>query len=132
MAGQSRRWAAHNPSPLLPIRPPPTLQILIHKNECYDIGTLGWFFASGTVELSSYKYFIFLNASVRGPFLPAYWPVSAGALSSDVREGSGRWWLGVWLAASEQQALALRPHTRASPALHSCPPRRLGCTGPPP
>jgi len=27
------------------------------------------------VDTSRYKWFVFLNSSTRGPFLPAYWPV---------------------------------------------------------
>ncbi|GAB4815440.1 hypothetical protein N2152v2_002486 [Parachlorella kessleri] len=53
------------------------LQVVRHKNECFDLGTLGWFFNSGLKDTSPYKYFVFLNASVRGPFLPAYWPKGA-------------------------------------------------------
>ena len=30
------------------------------------------------MDTSRYRYVIFLNSSVRGPFLPPYWPVSAG------------------------------------------------------
>ena len=30
---------------------------------------------TGLVDVTSYKYFIFVDSSVRGPFLPAYWPV---------------------------------------------------------
>lgn len=33
--------------------------------------------ATGVVDPTRYRYVIFLNSSVRGPFLPAYWPVSA-------------------------------------------------------
>ena len=28
------------------------------------------------MEVSGYKYVLFINSSVRGPFLPAYWPKS--------------------------------------------------------
>lgn len=43
-----------------------------HANECYDWGTFGWVLRSGFVQTSKYKYFIFMNCSVRGPFLPPY------------------------------------------------------------
>lgn len=44
-----------------------------HKNSCYDWGTYGWLLrTSGVVDYRQYKYFIFLNSSVRGPFLPIY------------------------------------------------------------
>ena len=37
------------------------------------------------VDTSRYRYIIFLNSSVRGPFLPPYWPVSSAQQS--VRQG---------------------------------------------
>ena len=42
---------------------------------CYDWGALGWLLDSGRVDTSKYKFFVFLNSSIRGPFLPAFWPV---------------------------------------------------------
>lgn len=48
-----------------------------HRNECYDWGTYGWLLLrSGMVDITVYKYFFFVNSSVRGPFLPAYARVS--------------------------------------------------------
>lgn len=64
-----------------------------HDNECFDYGTVGWFFHEYTIsnfwkqsksttidnknyhrkfDISRYKYFIFMNASIRGPFFPPY------------------------------------------------------------
>ncbi len=63
-----------------------------HENKCYDYGTVGWFFVKYTIgspwrketsitnsnnthrkfNLAQYKYFIFMNASIRGPFFPPY------------------------------------------------------------
>lgn len=44
-----------------------------HQNECYDWGTYGWLLrGSGHVDYTAYRYFFFINSSVRGPFLPAY------------------------------------------------------------
>lgn len=58
-----------------------------HKNECFDFGTFGWFineFTYGnpwtkdkpsskkTIHLKKYKYFLFLNSSIRGPFFTPY------------------------------------------------------------
>lgn len=42
---------------------------------CFDWGTVGWLLRTKRVDPQRYKYFVFLNSSVRGPFLPAYWPV---------------------------------------------------------
>ena len=43
-----------------------------HENECLDFGTFGWFLSSNIVKTNLYKYFIFMNASIRGPFLVSY------------------------------------------------------------
>lgn len=51
---------------------PSNAQIEFHKNECYDWGTVGWLIDSGRVDILAYKYFVFLNSSVRGPFVPTY------------------------------------------------------------
>ena len=45
---------------------------LHHANHCYDWGTYGWVLQSATIAVKYYRYFIFLNSSVRGPFLPVY------------------------------------------------------------
>ena len=62
-----------------------------HENLCFDFGTYGWFFDQYTTGnpwkkvdtndrsghkkliLKNYKYFIFINSSVRGPFFPPYY-----------------------------------------------------------
>lgn len=45
-----------------------------HKNECFDWGTIGWVLQQTSVDTSPYTYFVLMNSSVRGPFLPAHWP----------------------------------------------------------
>lgn len=47
-----------------------------HANECFDWGSFGWVFQSQRIEVAEYRHFIFLNSSVRGPFMPAYVKVS--------------------------------------------------------
>lgn len=44
---------------------------IYHKNECFDFGTFGYVI-HGMERIKKYKYYIFMNSSVRGPFLPAY------------------------------------------------------------
>lgn len=44
-----------------------------HENKCFDLGTIGWFLSSGTVDRTKYKYFVFVNSSVRGPYIVAYY-----------------------------------------------------------
>eukprot|EP00892_Ulva_mutabilis_P010141 jgi/Ulvmu1/749/UM010_0123.1 len=43
-----------------------------HSNECYDWGTFGWVLKTQAINTDAYQHFIFLNSSVRGPFLPTY------------------------------------------------------------
>ena len=54
---------------------PSNAQYVYHENKCYDWGTFGWALSSGKVDPSKYKHIIFMNSSIRGPFLPPYWPV---------------------------------------------------------
>jgi hypothetical protein len=51
---------------------PSNAKYLHHPNECFDWGTFGWALEQEKVQVKDYKYFIFLNSSVRGPFLPPY------------------------------------------------------------
>ena len=67
---QSEKLSMPAPLPVLP----PNARYLRHANECFDIGTVGWVLHSqlGPRGTKTYKYFVWLNSSVRGPFLPAY------------------------------------------------------------
>jgi hypothetical protein len=77
----------------LPGLPKRNAYYLQHENKCFDFGTFGWFFDEHTignpwldksstnkktssqgrkVDLRRYKYFIFMNSSIRGPFFPPY------------------------------------------------------------
>ena len=51
---------------------PRNVRIEYHPNGCYDWGTIGWLLDSGKVDTRPYNYFIFMNSSVRGPFLPVF------------------------------------------------------------
>ena len=66
---------------------PSNARFVYHENRCFDWGTFGWAIKSGIQDTSAYKYIIFMNSSVRGPFLPPYWPVShpATCLTPPVR-----------------------------------------------
>ena len=55
---------------------PPNARYVVHENRCYDWGTIGWALQEGKVDTAQYRYIIFMNSSVRGPFLPGYYPVS--------------------------------------------------------
>lgn len=41
-----------------------------------DLGTHGWFLSGNAtvsgIDVKSYNFFVFLNSSVRGPYLPSY------------------------------------------------------------
>ena len=52
---------------------PSNAHYIQHENKCFDIGTIGWFLSSGIIDIMKYKYFIFLNSSVRGPFIVSYY-----------------------------------------------------------
>jgi hypothetical protein len=60
---------------------PANAKYLHHANECFDWGTFGWALEHEKVQVRDYKYFIFLNSSVRGPFLPPYLQVRPISLS---------------------------------------------------
>ena len=51
---------------------PRNVRVEYHPNGCYDWGTIGWLLDSGKVDVRPYKFFIFMNSSVRGPYLPAF------------------------------------------------------------
>ena len=65
---------------------PTNAKYIHHKNECYDWGTFGWAISTKQVDIGRYKYIIFLNSSVRGPFVPPYWPVRIHPMASSVRK----------------------------------------------
>ena len=52
---------------------PSNAHYIQHENKCFDTGTFGWFLSSGMIDKSKYKYIIFLNSSVRGPFIVSYY-----------------------------------------------------------
>ncbi len=52
---------------------PSNAHYIQHENKCFDIGTVGWFLSSGMIDKTKYKYFIFLNSSIRGPFIVSYY-----------------------------------------------------------
>jgi len=58
----------------LPAHLPSNVKVVHHENDCFDWGTFGWVVNSSKVDTSLYGYIILLNSSVRGPFLPPYWP----------------------------------------------------------
>ncbi|NBU65381.1 MAG: hypothetical protein EBS29_12915 [Chloroflexia bacterium] len=77
---------------------PPNVRFEFHPNGCYDWGTIGWLLQNRPVNLWKYKYFIFLNSSVRGPYIPAYAKVhtlgageSTWALQCNQTQNKLRW-----------------------------------------
>lgn len=53
----------------------PNVWIVTRDNSCYDGGAIGQVLEDHPT-LWLYKYFVLINSSVRGPFLPHYWPSS--------------------------------------------------------
>lgn len=58
------------PAPQLPPLPSHA-RYITHPNECFDLGTIGWLLKNH-ISIRRYAYFVFLNSSVRGPFLPGW------------------------------------------------------------
>ena len=58
-----------NASELIPYEP--NIKIVQRENKCFDLGTIGEVLMKDDLW-KNYKKFITLNASIRGPFLPAY------------------------------------------------------------
>ena len=70
---QGHKLFGSSPLPQLP----QNARYVFHENRCFDWGTFGWAIAERKLDTSRYAYIIFMNSSVRGPFLPAFWPVRA-------------------------------------------------------
>lgn len=62
------------PPPQILPKLPSNARYITHPNECFDLGTIGWALSLPDIAptLHEYTYFIWLNSSVRGPFMPAY------------------------------------------------------------
>jgi len=79
--------------PLLPTN----AHYIQHENQCYDIGTFGWFLSQNITNTTSYKYFIFMNSSVRGPFFVPYF------------EHLGIWWFQIFTSRLTDQIKLVGP-----------------------
>lgn len=77
-----------------------------HNNSCYDWGTYGWALEAEIVDTSVYAYIVLINSSVRGPFLPPYWPVRTRLLCTDSKPCLPSVWI------SETRHPNLRPGER--------------------
>ena len=55
---------------------PSNARYVVHEDtaSCFDWGAYAWALVN-VEDPRRYKHVMFLNSSVRGPFLPAYWPV---------------------------------------------------------
>jgi len=76
---------------------PPNAHYIQHENECYDIGTFGWFLSQNIINTTLYKYFIFMNSSVRGPFFVPYF------------EQLGIWWFHIFTSRLTDQIKLVGP-----------------------
>lgn len=57
---------------LFPTDLPRNVQLIQVGLRCYNLGTVGWVLEHAGLDLSRFKYFVWLDSSVRGPFLPVY------------------------------------------------------------
>lgn len=62
------------------------VRLLRRPNTCYDGGSIGEVLRAQPHLAESYRYYIFINSSVRGPFLPRYFQTMAKA---EAAEGGG-------------------------------------------
>ena len=69
---------------------PPNVRVVRRENVCYDGGTAGEVLAA--LDIRPYRFFVIMNSSVRGPFLPAYFAGSdgGGAAGAAGSRGEGR------------------------------------------
>ena len=87
--------AVPSPPPSTPLTPPavllqrpdlpalpPNARYVYHPNSCYDWGTIGWVFSSGAADPSHYEFFLLMNSSVRGPYLPPYFATMAATAAA--------------------------------------------------
>ena len=42
------------------------------RHHCHGLGAFSWVLHREAVHVAKYSYFIFLDSTVRGPFLPSY------------------------------------------------------------
>lgn len=64
---------------------PSNAEVVTHPNSCYDWGTIGWLLESGRVDTRQYRHFLFMNSSVRGPYIPTFSQVLRPLLGDCVR-----------------------------------------------
>ena len=51
---------------------PSNARYVQHMNMCFDWGTFGWALFNLDLNIETYKYLVFMNTSVRGPYLAPY------------------------------------------------------------
>jgi hypothetical protein len=74
----------------VPIPKARNIRVIPRDNSCYDLGAWGAVLQTPGLVIENYKYFVFINSSVRGPFLPAWAPadwltIFASQISYDVK-----------------------------------------------
>lgn len=101
--------ALHHLQDLPPL--PSNAQYVHHANECYDWGSFGWLLRE-RVDPLLYAYFLLVNSSVRGPYLPAWLPVRIWA---DISPCEGRRATCTWGPSSSGG-----PSSSCLPSLVAC------------
>ena len=59
---------------------PNNAEFAFYQHDCYTWGNYGWLLKSGQVHFDKFSHFIFIDGSVRGPYLPLYAKVRAVAV----------------------------------------------------
>jgi hypothetical protein len=110
-----------------------------HENKCFDYGTMGWFFDKYTVgnpwrketsitnnsnskhhdrrfNLTKYKYFIFMNSSIRGPFFPPYFIQFLFDYQRELNEPF--YWYYVFTKRIDDKVKLVGPTIACTPLIH--------------
>jgi hypothetical protein len=67
------------------------VRLLQRPNTCYDGGSMGEVLRAQPHLAGSYRYYVFINSSVRGPFLPRYFQTMAKAEAADGGSATLAW-----------------------------------------
>ena len=99
---------------------PPNAWYEFHDNVCFDYGTIGWLMRNSKLDTAKYKYFVMMNSSTRGPFMPAYFKQQAWSriftdkLNEDVKlVGSTISCEGASLGGDPANAWRQNPHVQS-------------------
>ena len=85
---------------------PSNAHYIQHESECSNFGTFGWFLSKNITDINLYKYFIFMNGSIRGPFLITFF------YENNV------WWYTVFTTRLNNEVKLVGPTISCKPKVH--------------